>query len=154
MISEHWSGIRKANQAKVRKSQKYIRMGKSGSMSKRFRWMKKLDAGTLDMKLSTSGRSKIVTPQCYGCIDHVHSMSIIIHSKHPWSSSILSHVILCKNYDLNCLNRLLMLMFEWTMLVFVLNALVISLSMLNLALGTMFMLATFPKYAFKSYLWK
>jgi len=38
------------------------------------------------------------------------------------------------------------------MLVFVLNALVISLSMLNLALETMFMLATFPKYAFKSYL--
>ena len=24
-----------------------------------------------------------VTPQCYGCIKHVHSMSIIIYSKHP-----------------------------------------------------------------------
>jgi len=45
-----------------------------------------------------------------------------------------------------------MLMFEWTKLVFVLNALVISLSMLNLTLGTMFMLVTSPKYAFKSYL--
>jgi len=23
-----------------------------------------------------------VTPQCYGCIDHVHSIGIIIYSKH------------------------------------------------------------------------
>ena len=43
---------------------------------------------------------------------------------------------------LNCLNRLPLLMFESTMLVFVLNALVNSLSMLNLILGTMFMLVT------------
>ena len=95
-----------------------------------------------------------VTPQCYGCINHVHSISIIISSKHIMIIIYLEPCHSMQKYDLNCLNRLPMLMFEWTMLVFVLNALVISLSMLNLTLGTMFMLVTSPKYAFKSYLWK
>jgi len=47
--------------------------------------------------------------------------------------------------DSSCLNRLPRLVLVYTMLVFVLYALVISLSMLNSALGTMFMLITSQK---------
>jgi len=87
----------------------------------------------------------LVTPQCYGCINHMHHMSIIIYSSIPRSSSTLSDVILCKKCDLSGLNRLPRLVLVCTMLVFVLYALVISLSMLNSTLGTMFMLITSPK---------
>ena len=46
--------------------------------------------------------------------------------------------------DLTCLNMLLMLVVDCAMLMFVFYALVISLSMLNLTFGTMFMLVTSP----------
>ena len=86
-----------------------------------------------------------VTPQCYGCINHVYSMNIIIYSKHIMIIIYLEPCHSMQKCDLNYLNRLPMLMFEWTILVFVLYALVISLSMLNLTLGIMFMLITSPK---------
>jgi hypothetical protein len=50
--------------------------------------------------------------QCYGCIDHVHSMSIIIHSKHIMIIIYLEPCHSLQNCVLNCLNRLPMLMFE------------------------------------------
>jgi len=53
-----------------------------------------------------------VTPQCYGCIDHVHSMSIIIYSKHIMIIIYREPCHSMQNCDLNCLNRLPMLMFE------------------------------------------
>jgi hypothetical protein len=53
-----------------------------------------------------------VTPQCYGCIDHVHSMSIIIYSKHIMIIIYLEACHSMQNCDLNCLNRPPMLMFE------------------------------------------
>ena len=46
--------------------------------------------------------------------------------------------------ELTCLTMLPMLVFACAMLMFVLYALVISLSMLNLTFGTMFMLITSP----------
>ena len=61
-----------------------------------------------------------VTPQCYGCINHMHNMSIIFYSKHIMIIIYLEPCHSMQKCDLNCLNRLPMLMFEWTMLVFVL----------------------------------
>ena len=37
-----------------------------------------------------------VTPQCYGCINHVHSMSIIIYSKHIM---IIIYKVLWSNHE-------------------------------------------------------
>jgi len=54
----------------------------------------------------------IVTPQCYGCINHVHSISIIIYSKHIMIIIYLEPCHSMQNCALNCLNGIPMLMFE------------------------------------------
>jgi len=43
-----------------------------------------------------------VTPQCYGCINHVHSMSIIIYSKYIMIIIYLEPCHSMQMCDLNC----------------------------------------------------
>ena len=58
------------------------------------------------------GLKWIITPQCYGCINLVHSMSIIIYSKHIMIIIYLESCHSMQKCVLNCLNRLPRLMFE------------------------------------------
>ena len=49
------------------------------------------------------GSTYCVTPQCYGCINHVHSISIIIYSKHIMIIISLEPCHSMQKCVLNCL---------------------------------------------------
>ena len=74
--------------------------------------LEEIDLNDFAGDAGTSSSSTTVTPQCYGCINHVHSMSIIIYSKHIMIIIYLEPCHSMQICDLNCLSSLPMLMLE------------------------------------------